>query len=241
MVAYKRVFEKVFDWETKLLLWKWSLTGGGRLQEVVAYKKWSLWAWGSWLLYRLMHMDWFNSYWENSDFFIPNHLCCLFKKISSHKNSSALKVEITVWSDPQSNPIWNPIQSKPSDPCFVEGRQEEKGEKICVRFVWEAVVSKPQRNTISKYFQVTPPRTTTERMKWWFWRVLFCNFEAHAFRTTSCFSLPRLFSMIHWQCEQHYSADMFLRIHWKLLKCVLWRASMPRWRIKYLLSIKIRP
>ena len=75
-------------------------------------------------------------------------------------------MEITVWSDPQSNPIWNPIQSKRSDPCFVEGQQEEKGEKICVRFVCEVEVSKPQRNTTSKYFQVTPPRTTTERVKW---------------------------------------------------------------------------
>ena len=39
MVAYKRVFETVFDWETKRLFTKWSLTGGGRLREVVARRE----------------------------------------------------------------------------------------------------------------------------------------------------------------------------------------------------------
>ena len=42
MVAYERVFKTVFDWETKRLFTKWSLTGGGRLREVVAYGRWSL-------------------------------------------------------------------------------------------------------------------------------------------------------------------------------------------------------
>ena len=39
MVAYKRVFETVFDWETKRLFAKWSLTGGGRLRGVVARRE----------------------------------------------------------------------------------------------------------------------------------------------------------------------------------------------------------
>ena len=39
MVAYERVFETVFDWETKGLLVKWSLTRGGRLPEVVAMRE----------------------------------------------------------------------------------------------------------------------------------------------------------------------------------------------------------
>ena len=38
MVAYERVFETVFDGETKGLIAKWSLTGGGRLREVVAMR-----------------------------------------------------------------------------------------------------------------------------------------------------------------------------------------------------------
>ena len=32
-------FETVFDWETKGLFVKWSLTGGGRLREVVAMRE----------------------------------------------------------------------------------------------------------------------------------------------------------------------------------------------------------
>ena len=39
MVAYERVFKTVFDWETKRLFTKWSLTGGGRLREVVARRE----------------------------------------------------------------------------------------------------------------------------------------------------------------------------------------------------------
>ena len=39
VVAYERVFETVFDWETKGLFVKWSLTGGGRLREVVAMRE----------------------------------------------------------------------------------------------------------------------------------------------------------------------------------------------------------
>ena len=35
VVAYKRVFKTVFDWDTKWLFTKWSLMGGGRLREVV--------------------------------------------------------------------------------------------------------------------------------------------------------------------------------------------------------------
>ena len=34
VVAYERAFETVFNWETKRLFTKWSLTGGGRLREV---------------------------------------------------------------------------------------------------------------------------------------------------------------------------------------------------------------
>ena len=33
------VFETVFDWETKRLFEKWSLTEGGRLREVVAMRE----------------------------------------------------------------------------------------------------------------------------------------------------------------------------------------------------------
>ena len=40
VVAYERVFETVFDWETKQLFKKWFLTGGGRLREVVAIENW---------------------------------------------------------------------------------------------------------------------------------------------------------------------------------------------------------
>ena len=36
MVAYKRIFETVFDLETKWLFTKWSLTGGDPLREAVA-------------------------------------------------------------------------------------------------------------------------------------------------------------------------------------------------------------
>ena len=39
MVAYERVFEIVFDLETKGLFVKWSLAGGGRLREVVAMRE----------------------------------------------------------------------------------------------------------------------------------------------------------------------------------------------------------
>ena len=39
MVAYERVFKTVFDWETKRLFTKWSLTGGGRLREVVVRRE----------------------------------------------------------------------------------------------------------------------------------------------------------------------------------------------------------
>ena len=38
-ISDKRVFETVFDWETKRLFVKWSLTGGGRLREVVATRE----------------------------------------------------------------------------------------------------------------------------------------------------------------------------------------------------------
>ena len=34
MVAYEKVFETVFDWETKRLFTNWSLMGSGHLQEV---------------------------------------------------------------------------------------------------------------------------------------------------------------------------------------------------------------
>ena len=39
VVAYKRALETVFNWETKGLFTKWSLTGGGRLREVVALRE----------------------------------------------------------------------------------------------------------------------------------------------------------------------------------------------------------
>ena len=40
VVAYERVFETVFNWETKqLLFYKWLLTGGVCLAEVVAMKE----------------------------------------------------------------------------------------------------------------------------------------------------------------------------------------------------------
>ena len=39
MVAYERALETVFDWETKRLSTKRSLTGGGRLREVVARRE----------------------------------------------------------------------------------------------------------------------------------------------------------------------------------------------------------
>ena len=39
MVVYERVFETVFDRETQRLFSKWSLTGGGRLREVVARRE----------------------------------------------------------------------------------------------------------------------------------------------------------------------------------------------------------
>ena len=40
VVAYERVFETVFNWETKqLLFYKWLLTGGVCLGEVVAMKE----------------------------------------------------------------------------------------------------------------------------------------------------------------------------------------------------------
>ena len=39
VVTYKRVFETVFDWETKRLFAKWPLTGGGCLREVVAMRE----------------------------------------------------------------------------------------------------------------------------------------------------------------------------------------------------------
>ena len=35
----ERVFETVFDWETKGLFVKWSLAGGGRLREVAAMRE----------------------------------------------------------------------------------------------------------------------------------------------------------------------------------------------------------
>ena len=40
VVAYKKVFETVFHWQTKRLFKKWLLTGGGRLREVVALESW---------------------------------------------------------------------------------------------------------------------------------------------------------------------------------------------------------
>ena len=39
VMAYEIVFETVFDWETKWLLTKWSLTGSGCLQEVVTMRE----------------------------------------------------------------------------------------------------------------------------------------------------------------------------------------------------------
>ena len=39
VLAYGRVFETVFVWETKRLFVKWSLTGGSRLREVVAMRE----------------------------------------------------------------------------------------------------------------------------------------------------------------------------------------------------------
>ena len=39
VVTYQRVFETVFDWETKGLFVKWLLMGGGRLPEVVAMRE----------------------------------------------------------------------------------------------------------------------------------------------------------------------------------------------------------
>ena len=39
VIAYEGVFETVLDWETKGLFVKWSLTGGGRLREVVAMRE----------------------------------------------------------------------------------------------------------------------------------------------------------------------------------------------------------
>ena len=39
VVAYERALETVFNWETKRLFTKWSLTGGGRLREVVALRE----------------------------------------------------------------------------------------------------------------------------------------------------------------------------------------------------------
>ena len=39
VVTYERVFEMVFDSETKWLFIKWLLMGGGRLREVVAMRE----------------------------------------------------------------------------------------------------------------------------------------------------------------------------------------------------------
>ena len=39
VVASERALETVFKWGTKRLFTKWSLTGGGRLREVVALRE----------------------------------------------------------------------------------------------------------------------------------------------------------------------------------------------------------
>ena len=39
VVAYERALETAFNQETKELFTKWLLTGGGRLQEVVAIRE----------------------------------------------------------------------------------------------------------------------------------------------------------------------------------------------------------
>ena len=39
VVAYERALGTVFNWETKRLFTKWSLTGRGRLREVVAMRE----------------------------------------------------------------------------------------------------------------------------------------------------------------------------------------------------------
>ena len=39
VALYERVFETVFDWDTKRWFVKWSHAGGGRLQEVVAMRE----------------------------------------------------------------------------------------------------------------------------------------------------------------------------------------------------------
>ena len=39
VVPYKRALETVFNWETKRLSTKWSLTGGGPLREVVGMRE----------------------------------------------------------------------------------------------------------------------------------------------------------------------------------------------------------
>ena len=45
VVTYERVFETVFDWATKWLFVKWSLTGGGCLREVVAMRELTVLIW----------------------------------------------------------------------------------------------------------------------------------------------------------------------------------------------------
>lgn len=39
VIAYKGVFEIIFDWETKQLFRNWSLMGGGQLQDVVPMRE----------------------------------------------------------------------------------------------------------------------------------------------------------------------------------------------------------
>ena len=59
VVSYERVFETVFDWETKQNSNKTVYLQSGLLQEVVAYEKWSLWE--SWLyVYK-----WMNCFLDN--------------------------------------------------------------------------------------------------------------------------------------------------------------------------------
>ena len=68
MVAHERALETVFNRETKRLFTKWSLTGGGRLREVVAMRELTVFYFNS--FYGLRFMVDFDPFW----FLFPIHI-----------------------------------------------------------------------------------------------------------------------------------------------------------------------
>ena len=103
MDAYERVLETVFGWETKWLLLKWLLTGGGHLREVVKCKCVLSTLLGSFILTWTIHEVYCHSKMMNfSVDVLVYHVLVLFQKKKKKR-----KLSPKVWGSraPQFSPI----------------------------------------------------------------------------------------------------------------------------------------